>query len=325
MMYHNELELIFHKLDGLAFQDFFNELMTKAEPGFHPVRQRIDGGNDGFIKDKGIYFQVFAPESITKKTIDTGSSKLVNDFDKLLRNWHYTTPIEKYIFVFNDKLKGLDSDLIKRISDLEKERNITTKLYTSLNLIEIFNENLTNNQKEYIISKYTFGPSNKTAVYIAAKLVSENLSIEKWRNIDEYLSFNSIYKVDIDVLRDIMLKLFSIEFKHNDKIIINDLINKINDIIKIFHTPLTREWNNERQWDNSWKQIDPNPKARYYDEEFVKWDKEVDLCTLNLCRSLNKFAVYIRENYIADYLDYKSYTICRRKNEGLNEYMQIKP
>lgn len=324
-MYQNELELIFHKLNGLEFQSFFDELMTKAVVGYYPVRQRHDGGNDGFIQDHGIFFQVFSPETITKSTITQGSSKLVSDFQKLLENWHYVIPIKKYIFVMNDKLQALDKDLIIRITEVEKAHNIKTEIYGSHRLINIFNDDLTDSQKLHIIQKYTYGPSIKTAIISASEILSKNLAIKKWELIDEKLSFNSMEEHDVELLSEIMETLFSMQFTNNDSTIINELINAIKLLINTFNSDLTRSFNGAREWDNSWKRIYPNPNAIYYDKEFKKWCKDVDNCTFKLCHTLNKFSGYIRANHKADYLAYQNYTILRRKEDSLNEYVRIIP
>eukprot|EP01093_Parvamoeba_rugata_P017364 TRINITY_DN6968_c0_g1_i1.p1 TRINITY_DN6968_c0_g1~~TRINITY_DN6968_c0_g1_i1.p1 ORF type:complete len:119 (-),score=12.63 TRINITY_DN6968_c0_g1_i1:24-380(-) len=108
MGYNNELELIFYKLDGLKFQDFFNDLMSFSEPEFKAVKQIRDGGNDGFIESKGHLYQVFSPEGINSESISKGASKIINDFEKVLKNWSKTIKLERYIFVYNDKLKGAD-------------------------------------------------------------------------------------------------------------------------------------------------------------------------------------------------------------------------
>ena len=325
MMYPNELELIFHKLDGLAFQSFFNELMMNALNGFYPVRQRNDGGNDGFIQKQGIYFQVFSPESVTKSTINSGSSKLVSDFEKLLKHWHYTTPIRKYIFVINDKLKGLDRELIIRISELGKANNLQTELYTAQSLINLFNDNLTHTQQKLIIQKHTFGTSSKSAIYTASEIISECLSIKKWECIDENLSFSLIEEQDIEILNEIIKKLFSMKFLEIDENIVEELIDAINSLISIFHTELTRSYNGNRQWDNSWKRIYPNPKASYYDQELIKWNEEVKNRTFSLCRTLNKFSEHIRGNYKPDYLSHQNYTICRRQEGSFHEHVRIIP
>jgi hypothetical protein len=55
---------IYHK-NGTEFQSFFEDVMERAFPDFQKIRpygNDGDGGNDGYIKKQGLYFQVYAPE-----------------------------------------------------------------------------------------------------------------------------------------------------------------------------------------------------------------------------------------------------------------------
>lgn len=327
MKYQDKLKLIFLELDGLFFQNFFDDLMSYAKPNFLAIKQKNDGGNDGFIKNEGIYFQVFSPESVYKSTVDSGASKIIIDFEKLFINWNDSTPIKKYIFVFNDKLKNSNKDLIINLNKLERKHNVITELYDSRKLISIFNENLTDHQKELIINKHTSGLAAKTAIIMASDILKNNLSISRWGVINnEYISFYCIPESDIHDIENLFTELFSMNFLEQDKVVIDELIKSLRNFISIFNTEFTRSFNGERQWDNSWKSEHyPHPKARLYDEELIKWEDEVRGSTLTLCRALNKFANYIRENYDESYLDYKDYTLLRRSESSLNEYVMFAP
>ncbi len=55
------------KSDGNAFEDLFTQIMNYAEPDFEQIKPWGNIGdrkNDGFIRSKGIFYQVFAPEDI---------------------------------------------------------------------------------------------------------------------------------------------------------------------------------------------------------------------------------------------------------------------
>ena len=97
---------------GQAFEDFFVSVMVKADKNFQPVKAYGNIGdqkNDGFNKETGTYYQVFAPEDITKdKTIYDAVNKLEQDFRGLHKNWNDVCQIKKYFFVVNDKYEGAD-------------------------------------------------------------------------------------------------------------------------------------------------------------------------------------------------------------------------
>lgn len=325
MKYQNELKLIFLELDGLFFQEFFNDLMKLHTPDFKIVRQKNDGGNDGFNPSEGVYFQVFSPEVISKSNVNNGASKIIKDFEKLLLNWHYAIKIKKYIFVYNDKQKGTDRELFLKIEKINNDYEVEAVLYDSRDLSRIF-DGLDNKHKEFLVSKYTFGLGTVSAALTAAKVLKDNLPIERWKYMDdEYLIFNCILESDIDNLNEIAQKLFSMSFLSSDEKMVDNLVKSITNFTSIFNSPLTRSFNGERQWDNSWKgECYPHPRAEFFDRELAIWEKKVSECTFDFCKSLNEFVEHIRNHHKQDYLDYKSYTITRRTGE-YNEYTTFKP
>jgi hypothetical protein len=79
-----------------------------------------DRKNDGFIKSKGIYYQVYAPENASIKIKDA-IVKLKNDFKGLFDYWQDKYPIKEYYFVFN--AESTNPKLETELSDLAKEYN----------------------------------------------------------------------------------------------------------------------------------------------------------------------------------------------------------
>ncbi|MGE3407554.1 MAG: ABC-three component system protein [Pirellulales bacterium] len=113
---------------GQAYEDLFTEIMGYARPSFvqiKPQGQFGDRKNDGYVKDEGHYYQVYAPENPTadqsqQKTV----TKLKTDFSGLKKHWQKTCPIKRFSFTFNDKYHGsfptIEADLaaIKTKHDL---------------------------------------------------------------------------------------------------------------------------------------------------------------------------------------------------------------
>lgn len=89
-----------YQYEGQQFEDFFVDIMQKADSRFQPVKAYGNIGdrkNDGFIKEDGVYYQIFAPEEITKeKTIYDAVKKLEEDFSKLFAYWNEISPIKEY-------------------------------------------------------------------------------------------------------------------------------------------------------------------------------------------------------------------------------------
>ena len=113
-------KLKIHEADGQNFEDIFTTIMNYAEPDFQSIKPWGNIGdrkNDGYIKSKGVYFQVFAPEEI-EKSYPKVIEKLNTDFIGLTQHW---SPINEFYFVVNDKYKGVNADCEQAIQKLKQD------------------------------------------------------------------------------------------------------------------------------------------------------------------------------------------------------------
>lgn len=113
-----------HEADGQKFEDLFSAIMNYKEPEFTQIKPWGNIGdrkNDGYIKSKGIYFQVHAPEDIRKSYPDV-IKKIQKDFSGLQSQW---SNIQEFYYVVNDKYNGVNADSEKLLE--------TIKLSNSLN------------------------------------------------------------------------------------------------------------------------------------------------------------------------------------------------
>jgi len=65
-------KLKIHEANGQKFEDIFTAIINYVEPDFQSIKPWGNIGdrkNDGYIKSKGIFFQVFSPEEITKSYV----------------------------------------------------------------------------------------------------------------------------------------------------------------------------------------------------------------------------------------------------------------
>lgn len=109
-----------HESNGQAFEDLFTNIMRYAEKDFVSIKPWGNIGdrkNDGYIKSKGIFFQVFAPEEITKSYPEV-IKKLIKDFNGLSKHW---SPVKEFYFVVNDKYKGVHADCETAIQQIKNE------------------------------------------------------------------------------------------------------------------------------------------------------------------------------------------------------------
>ena len=127
-----------YKKNGTEFQSFFEDIMQKAFPNFKKVPSGGgDGGNDGWIKELGRYYQVYAPNNPATKDAES-ARKLKANFKTLKEKWVKISEIKEYYFVFNDKYFG-SHKTEEAIAELEKENTgIKFKLFLAKDLEDIF-------------------------------------------------------------------------------------------------------------------------------------------------------------------------------------------
>ncbi|QZE15668.1 hypothetical protein K4L44_07500 [Halosquirtibacter laminarini] len=128
-----------HESDGNAFEDLFTQIMNYAEPDFQQIKPWGNIGdrkNDGYIRSKGVFFQVYAPIDIIKSYPDT-VKKLIVDFNGLLSHKQWK-PIREFYFVVNDKYKGVNPDATATLDDLIfKNKLLKGKIITPKDLERI--------------------------------------------------------------------------------------------------------------------------------------------------------------------------------------------
>lgn len=127
--------------NGAEFQSFFESIMEKAFPDFQKIKpygNAGDAGNDGYRKDSGIYYQVYAPNTPSIKEA-RAAKKLREDFEKLKNSWDEISKIKEYYFVFNDKYSGSTQKLEEAISELKNNNsNIKFDIFLAKDLEKIF-------------------------------------------------------------------------------------------------------------------------------------------------------------------------------------------
>lgn len=113
--------------DGQRYEDLVVSVLTRRNPGFRPIKPqgRIgDQGNDGFIKEEGKYYQIYAPEQPQDKVTDA-VNKAKDDFEKLKSYWEADASVTEYRFTFNDKFKGAYPEIEHALSEMKEQYALT--------------------------------------------------------------------------------------------------------------------------------------------------------------------------------------------------------
>lgn len=188
------------KANGSAFEDLFAEVMISSNINFQKIKawgKTGDRKNDGYIREEATYYQVYAPETPENKHLQA-IKKLKRDLKGLLKHW---SPVEKFFFVFNDKLHGIHPDADKEMQALVKQYKLKEgKILTVKNLKNIFcslDDNSIYSIAQYIpdpqpFSKLDYNVLNEVITYIMQlpyQLRKEQIAYPKW---DEKIKFNRL-------------------------------------------------------------------------------------------------------------------------------------
>lgn len=258
------------RADGQVYEDLFTEIMTNAEPNFRKIKAWGNIGdrkNDGYVEDKGIYFQVFAPENI-KISYPNVIKKLNTDLKGLLEQW---APVNEYYFVVNDKFKGVNADAQQTLTELKNKYNLKTcKFITADDLSKkVFSfeddiiqkivgflpntDNLSN--LEYSALKAVIGHIMK----LSLPITEENVKRPDW---NEKIEFNKLSSHSAN-----LLDLGSINLGGLEKYLANQ-------------TPLAREL--QEQMTGIYEKIKTDWKELKYNSDNVFWE------IINICVPKNE-------------------------------------
>lgn len=130
----NIMEKILRNSVGEDFQKVFSDIMVLCEEKF--IRTDAYGNvgdrkNDGFIKESGIFFQVYGPEENTPNQ-KNAIFKMKKDFKELIKicseekGWE---TVKKCIFVYNDKKKGITPPLFDAAKIIERDFQIEVDIW----------------------------------------------------------------------------------------------------------------------------------------------------------------------------------------------------
>jgi len=275
------------KADGQAFEDIFTAIMNYADTDFQSIKPWGNIGdrkNDGYIKTKGIFYQVYAPEDIRKSYTDT-ISKLKTDFEGLKSQWH---PVNAFYFVVNDKYKGVNADCEQALQEIKKKQDLNDAGFLTAKHMENILFTLDDDQifsiTGYIpdpaaIKQLDYSILNEVISHIM-KLPMDKGSIAKViiPNVDEKIKFNNLSESIASLLNNGYFQLHSLNeyLSNNSDFLADSLRDKMNEIY-------TRE-KHENKGDNLFWAIlncaSPKAEQMYQTSVIVIMSKYFETCDI---------------------------------------------
>ena len=127
--------------DKQSYEDLFVKVMENSNSNFQPVKPQGSFGdrkNDGFDKTTGTFYQVYAPEDLTK-VISKAENKLIDDFNGLKDYWlKEGFEIKKFYYVVHDKYKGTYPSIISIINKIALQNEIEADIFRNFHLEDVF-------------------------------------------------------------------------------------------------------------------------------------------------------------------------------------------
>ena len=230
-----------HKANGQKFEDIFTAILNYVEPDFQQIKPWGNIGdrkNDGYVKSKGAFFQVFAPEEICKSYVSV-VDKIEEDFNGLVAQW---SPVNEFYFVVNDKYLGVNADCEKKIQKIKSDRKLVDAGFRTAKDLENLLFDLSDDQ---ILSIVGFLPDpmqlktldysilNEVIEFVMKSSLSESrddkMIVPDW---DEKVKFNKLSDISSSYLGNGYLQIGVLEkyLKNNGKFLSTELQKKLYQI-----------------------------------------------------------------------------------------------
>lgn len=215
--------------------------MNYSEEDFQSIKPWGNIGdrkNDGYIKSKGIFYQVYAPEDIRKSYPDA-VKKIKTDFDGLLKQW---SPIHEFYFVVNDKYNGVNADCENTIQEIEKAYNLRKTGILTAKDIENTLFKLADDQILKVtgilpdpasINRLDYSILNEVIGHIMQMPVKSNgqnkITLSDW---DKKIKFNNLTECESSMLNNAFFQVFYLEdyLSNNSDFLADSLRDKVNEI-----------------------------------------------------------------------------------------------
>jgi len=276
-----------HEANGQIFEDIFSSILNYSEPSFQQIKPWGNIGdrkNDGYVKNQGIYYQVFAPENIQKSYPDV-IKKIAIDFNGLTSQW---TNIQVFYFVVNDKYKGVHADSEILLENIKKNNTLRECRFLTAKDLENILFSLKDDQILTIAGHIPDPVNLKNLDYdilneiiehikhIPLENKKENITVPNWT---DKINFNGLGISESTKLLNGYFEQASLEkyLKNNSTFTSSELQNRVNSI----YLTLSKELDNSI--DVFWElvsRLSPRNSADYQSSAIVIMSKYFETCDI---------------------------------------------
>jgi len=275
-----------HEADGQKFEDLFSAIMRYSEADFQAIKPWGNIGdrkNDGYIKSKGIFYQVFSPENI-QKSYPNVITKIKTDFNGLIKQW---SPVNEFYFVVNDKYKGVNADSEQLLETIKKDNNLKeSKILTAKDL-----ENslfcLDDDQVFSIIgflpdpmnlSTLNYSIINEIVDYISSqplKMLDEKVIVPEW---SEKIMFNNLSGLEEEYLNNGFFQVTYLDdYLHNNS---EFLADELKNRIRAIYLKLSNDFKGKELFWEIVNTLTPTKSSIYQTHIIVIMSKYFETCDI---------------------------------------------
>ena len=275
-----------HEADGQKFEDLFSAIMNYKEPDFTQIKPWGNIGdrkNDGYIRSKGIYFQVHAPENI-KKSYTEVIRKIQIDFSGLQGQW---SNIQEFYYVINDKYNGVNADAEQMLGTIKQSNSLKECKFIMAKDLENMLYDLDDDQIITIagnipdpanLSSLDYDILNEILVHLKSKSLNndtEKIVVPDW---DEKIKFNNLTINESVRLTNGYFQLGTLNeyLKNNSDFTAQKLQNKIHGMYK----ELTKSRHGSELFWELVGEISPRSSAEYQASSIVIMSMYFETCDI---------------------------------------------
>jgi hypothetical protein len=280
-------KLQIHKANGQAFEDIFTAIMGYTETDFQQIKPwgRIgDRKNDGYIQSKGIFFQVFSPEEITKSYVNV-VGKLNTDFKGLSERW---SPVNEFYFVVNDKYQGVNADCEQAIQAIKRQHQLEDAGFKTASNLEDLLFSLDDDQISSVVGFLPDPASIQLDYSILSEIIGHLMQLSLpitqsssriiYPDWGKKITFNNLSSKEAEYLNNGSLQIGSLdEYLNNES---NFFAETIKDKVRTIYIECSEKYSGDELFWEVVAKISPKPQSGIQAAVIILLAKYFETCDI---------------------------------------------